>query len=137
MSWVCPTCHRKFARTRQSHECAPAMTLDEYFSTGPERERPIFDAVLGYLETLGPIHVEPVSVGIFLKSTGSFVELRPKTKWVAMSFPLPYRLDDSRIARKMKGSGPKTYHVVNLREAADLDDQVKEWLAESYDYVTG
>jgi len=37
----------------------------------------------------------------------------------------------------MKGSGPKTYHVVNLREPADLDDQVKEWLAESYDYVTG
>ena len=137
MSWVCPKCHRKFARTRQSHECAPAMTLDEYFSTGPERERPIFDAVFGYLETLGPIHVEPVSVGIFLKSTGGFVELRPMTKWVAMSFPLPYTLDHPRIARKMKGSGPKTYHVVNLREPADLDDQVKEWLAESYDYVTG
>jgi hypothetical protein len=113
------------------------MTLDEYFSTGPERERPIFDAVFGYLETLGPIHVEPVSVGIFLKSTGGFVELRPMTKWVAMSFPLPYTLDHPRIARKMKGSGPKTYHVVNLREPADLDDQVKEWLAESYDYVTG
>src|SRR5262245_54470532 len=112
------------------------MTLDEYFSTGPERERPIFEAVLAYLESLGPIHVEPVSVGIFLKSTGSFVELRPKTKWIAMSFPLPYRLDHPRIARKMGGSGEKTYHVVNLREPDDFDDMVKEWLAESYDFVT-
>ena len=29
------------------------------------------------------MHVEPVSVGIFIKSTGSFVELRPMTRWVA------------------------------------------------------
>jgi hypothetical protein len=114
------------------------MSLDEYFSTGPERERPIFDAVHGYLETLGPIHVEPVSVGIFLKATGSFVELRPKTKWVAMSFPLPYRLDHPSIARTMSsGRGSAvTYHVVNLREPADLDDTVKAWLAESYAFVT-
>jgi hypothetical protein len=112
------------------------MTLDEYFSTGPERERPIFDAVMAHLDTLGPIHVEPVSVGIFLKSSRSFVELRPMTKWVAMSFPLPRPLDHPRIARRMKASGDKTYYVVNLREPADLDDTVKDWLTESYDYVT-
>jgi hypothetical protein len=116
------------------------MTLDEYFSTGPARERPIFDVVHAYLETLGPIHVEPVSVGIFLKpeGSGSFVELRPMTKWVAMSFPLPYRLDHERIARRMQSGrgGAKTYHVVNLREPADLDDTVRAWLAESFDYVT-
>ena len=55
---------------RQGHECAPAMTLDEYFSTGPERERPIYEAVKAHLDTLGPVIVEPVSVGIFLKSPG-------------------------------------------------------------------
>ena len=53
MSWTCPECKRLFGRTRQSHECAPAMTLDEYFSTGPPFERPVFDAVMDYLETLG------------------------------------------------------------------------------------
>ena len=31
----------------------------------------------------------------------------------------------------MKG-GRRTYHVVNIREAAEVDDQVKEWLTESY-----
>ena len=42
------------------------MTLEEYFSTGPERERPIFEAVKAHLDTNGPVHVEPVSVGIFI-----------------------------------------------------------------------
>ena len=86
--WVCPECGRQFGRAKQSHECAPAMSLDEYFSTGPPHERPIFDAVMAHLESVGPVHVEPVSVGIFLKRTRRFAELRPKQKWVALSFSL-------------------------------------------------
>jgi hypothetical protein len=39
------------------------MGLEEYFTTGPPRERPIFEAVLAHVETLGPVTVEPVSVG--------------------------------------------------------------------------
>lgn len=107
------------------------MTLDEYFSTGPERERPIFEVVRAHLESLGPVYIEPVSVGIFFKRGGTFVELRPMVKWEALSFGLSRTLDHPRIARKMKG-GARTYHVVNIREPSDVDDQVKEWLTESY-----
>ena len=130
-TWVCPECHRQFGRQRQSHECAPAMTLDEYFSTGPERERPIFEAVAGHLESLGPIHVEPVSVGIFIKRSRTFVELRPKVKWEALSFSLPRVEPSHRISRRMK-SGSTTYHVVNLYGPDEVDDQVRDWLTESY-----
>lgn len=91
---------------------------------------------MAHLDTLGPVHVEPVSVGIFIKSSRSFIELRPKTKWVAMSFPLPHPLDHPRIARRMKSGGEKTYFVVNLREPTDVDDIVKGWLTESYAYCT-
>jgi hypothetical protein len=43
------------------------MSLEEYFSTGPAHERPVFEAVIGHLEVVGPVHVEPLSVGIYLK----------------------------------------------------------------------
>jgi hypothetical protein len=131
-NWTCPKCHRGFARSRQSHECAPAMTLDEYFSTGPERERPIFDAVMAHLATLGEVQVEPVSVGIFIKKSGSFIELRPMQKWVAMTFPLRRRLQHPRIRTKPIDAGRRTYHRVDLREPTDLDDTIKEWLTESW-----
>jgi hypothetical protein len=111
------------------------MTLEEYFSTGPERERPIFEAVMAHLDTLGPMYVEPVSVGIFIKADRSFVVLRPKVRWVALSFPLPRTIQHNKIARRMGGSGATTYHVVNLREPADVDDDVKAWLTESYAFV--
>src|SRR5262245_12199479 len=98
--WTCPMCGRRFARSGQGHVCAEAMTLDVYFATARPHERPIFDTVHGYLRTLGPVHVEPVGVGIFIKKRGSFVELRPKTQWVAMSFPMPRRVRHPRITRK-------------------------------------
>lgn len=130
--WTCPACARRFARSRQPHECFPAMSTEEYFATGPPFERPVFEAVLKHLVTLGPVHVEPVSVGIFLKKSGSFVELRPMTKWVAMSFPLPRQLSHPRIARKPYEAGSRTFHVVNLRGPEDVDDDVKAWLTEAY-----
>ena len=72
--WICPQCARLFKRHGQSHECAPALSIEEYFATGPERERPIFEAVMAHLDRVGPVHVEPVSVGIFLKSTRTFAQ---------------------------------------------------------------
>ena len=99
---------------------------------GPPHEREIFEAVLEHLESLGPIHVEPVAVGIFLKcEQSSLVELRPKQRWVALSFPFSWVIDHARIVRTMR-SGGTTYHVVNLRTPADLDDTVRAWLAEAY-----
>jgi hypothetical protein len=111
------------------------MTLEEYFSTGPAHERPVFEAVHGFLTTLGPVHVEPVSVGIFIKKTGRFVDLRTMTRWVGMWFPLPRRVTHPLIARKPVEAGRRVVHVVNLREPADLTDDVRAWLAESYAFV--
>jgi hypothetical protein len=108
------------------------MTLDHYFATGPPWERPIFEAVLSHLESLGQIHVEPVSVGIFLKAAGSLVELRPKARWTALSFSLDHPLDDPRISRKPIRSAARWFHVVNLRSPDDVDDRVRDWLTASY-----
>jgi hypothetical protein len=108
------------------------MSVEEYFSTGPDFERPVFETVLAHLEALGPMHVEPVSVGIFIKSNGTFVQLRPMTRWVAMWFPMARRIEDPRISRKPVASGSRLWHTVNLSAAEDVDDRVRGWLTEAY-----
>lgn len=130
--WDCPSCGRRFRRRGQSHECSPAMSLADYFRTGPERERPIFEAVMAHLDTVGPVHVEPVSVGIFLKRAQSFAQLRPMSRWVALSFGLPYEVRSTRIARKVIPYGHRFHHVVNLGGPEDVDDDVRVWLTEAY-----
>lgn len=134
--WTCPDCGRQFGRTRQGHECAPALSLEGYFSTGPDFERPIFEAVHAHLSSLGEVHVEPVSVGIFFKITTTFVQLRTMTRWVALSFFSPRRLDDPRISRKPIEANGRWYHVVNVTGPVDVDDTVRDWLTEAYELET-
>jgi hypothetical protein len=129
---MCPECGRQFGRNKQSHDCAPAMTLEDYFATGPERERPIFEAVMGALDGVGPVHVEPVSVGIFLKRGRRFAELRPAQRWVALSFSLRRRVDHATIVRKVIPYNGRYYHVANLRTPEDFDDTLASWVIESY-----
>jgi len=108
------------------------MTIDEYFSTGPLHERPIFEAVMAHLDTVGAVYVEPVSVGIFLKATRTFAELRPMTRWIALSLSLPRVVEHPRIVRKVLPWAGRYYHVFNLRDPQDVDGQIRGWLTEAY-----
>ena len=132
MSWTCPECGRLFARRRQTHECSPAITLGAYFRTAEAWERAVFEAVYAHLSSLGEVTVEPVAVGIFLKGTGSFAELRPMRRWSALSWPMPRRLTHPRIARKPYAAGVRWFHVVNLSSADQVDDQIRDWLTEGW-----
>jgi hypothetical protein len=122
-----------FGRNRQSHECAPAMTVDEYFATGPPHERPVFDAVMRHLDDVGPVHVEPVSVGIFLKNPRNFAELRPMQHWVAVSFSLDRRAAHRTIVRKVIPYGRRFFHVANVATPDDIDDDLCDLLTEAYE----
>ncbi|KAA0024796.1 DUF5655 domain-containing protein [Antrihabitans cavernicola] len=108
------------------------MTLDEYFETGPERERPIFDVVYHHVESLGPVHVEPLSVGIYFKSPQTFATLRPMQRWEALSFSLPRIVHHPLMTRKPIPHGGRYFHTVNVTEPADIDDRILDWLTEAY-----
>jgi hypothetical protein len=110
------------------------MTLEEYFSTGPPFERPVFDAVINHLCTVGSPFLEPVSVGVFVKRDGvGVLQLRPMTKWVALCLFMPRTVHDRRISRKPISTGRIVYHVVNVRGPDDVDDVVKGWITEAWE----
>jgi hypothetical protein len=131
--WVCPECEREFGRQRQSHVCVPGCTTDQTFEGKPPEFREIYQALVDYVETLGPVHLDVVRVGVFLKRDRSFAEIRPKVRSLSLSFVLPRRIEHPRIARSIGVSGGKTWYVVKLTELAQVDDQLLDWLTESYD----
>lgn len=131
--WQCPECDRRFGRTNQGHECAPAMDLQEYFATGPDFERPIFEKVREHLRQCDPdVWYEPLSVGVYFKRRSTFVQLRTMTRWVAVGFQLDRRLEHPRLSRKVVPNGSRYYHVVNVRDASEIDELLLEWLAEAW-----
>jgi Domain of unknown function (DUF5655) len=108
------------------------MLLKDYFSTGPAFERPIFDAVMLFVRSLGDVHVEPVSVGIFLKAPHKFCELRPTRKWVAVSFSLRRVAHHRLITRKVLPHGGRFWHVANVPTAADVDEDLLALIEAAY-----
>ncbi|MEE9417182.1 MAG: DUF5655 domain-containing protein [Acidimicrobiales bacterium] len=109
------------------------MTIEEYFETGPDFERPIFDAVLSIMKTADPkIWFEPISVGIFFKRRTVLLALRPMTKWVAVCFHLDRRLNSDRISRKIIENGSRFYHVVNVMASDQVDTELAGWLLEAW-----
>ena len=111
------------------------MDIEEYFASGgPEFERPIFDVIRAHLHTLdGDIWFEPVSVGIFFKRRTTFLSLRTMTKWIAVCFQLDRKVESGRFSRKVLENGGRYYHVVNVKVASEIDDQLLDWLTEAWD----
>ncbi len=130
--WRCPDCSREFGRARQTHDCAPGLTIEEYFATGPPHERPVFDAVHAHLAQYDDVYVEPLAVGIFFKRRRTFAQLRPMKRWVQLSMLLPRKIDDPRISRKVVDLGRSFYHVLNIARPEQVDETVRGWLDEAY-----
>ncbi len=132
--WVCPDCGRTFGRTRQGHECAPAMSMEEYLATAPPHEGPVVEALLPHLTALGDdVVIEPVSVGVLVKRRRTFAELRPMVRWESVSFGLDRDLNRARISRRQKGSSGMRWYGVNVRTPDEVDDELRGWIAEAYD----
>lgn len=109
------------------------MSEADYFANRPPQEREIYRAVRDHLESLGPVIVEFVDVGIFFKARRNVVELRPKTRWINVGFGLRRPLAHPRITRTTRDQRTgQAWYGVRATSAADIDDQLRDWITESY-----
>jgi hypothetical protein len=133
---VCQNCEREFASANQAHVCVPGLTVSDLLRRHPAWVSEIYGAVVEHLESLGPFHEDAVNVGIFLKSDRKIAEFRPRVRSVLFSLYLPYELTDARIARTLPASAGRVVHMINLSSVMQVDDQLREWLDEAYDFNT-
>lgn len=131
VEWECERCGRRFGKANQSHVCVPAMTIDDYFRGRPPAQRATFDAIEAHVRSLGPVIVEAVGVGVLFKRKRTFVEVRGRQKWLNLSFMLEHTVDHPRITRVTAWSG-HYFCATRLTAPGDVDDQLRDWLTESY-----
>ena len=113
--------------------CAPGQTLDEFFAGARPEAQPIFHAINDHLATLdGDLIVDPLSRKILFKNGPTICILDSMKKWVAVGLTLRRRLDTDRTSRKVSEYNGRYYHVFNLTDAAQVDDEFREWLTEAF-----
>ena len=132
MSWTCRACKRSFGRCNQSHSCRPSGTADAYFEGRPPVQWKIYQAIVSYLRKVGPVQLDPVSVGVMIKRNRTFAEVRAKKDCIVLGMLLSRVVEDRRIAKILRLSTHRTAHAVELARVADFDAVVRSWLKEAF-----
>jgi hypothetical protein len=111
--------------------------VDDTFAGRPAALRAVYDAILAHLVTLGPVHEDAVGVGVFLKRDRKLAEVRPRSRDVLLGLYLPRPVPDRRFSKVLGPSAPRVVHLLPLRDAAEVDEQVRGWLTEAFLHASG
>jgi hypothetical protein len=149
--WCCPRCDREFARANQSHTCVPGISLAQYLDGRTPHQRDVFEALLGSVRSLGPVHVDAVGVGVFLRrqsrltterlvprggsrpmQSRKLAELRPRRDGVTIYLVLPGRIDDERCTRSERISAARIGNIIPVTGPDQVDEQLQAWLRQAY-----
>jgi hypothetical protein len=129
VSWTCPRCDRSFG-TRRAHVCAPGLPLEYWLGEQTEPQRRAAEAVLAIARRIRGLVVEAVAVGVLVKRERTIVELRPKTRWLQLSFVTASELASDRITRTIELASGRAYFV-RLHDARDVDAELRGWLVDA------
>jgi hypothetical protein len=128
--WRCETCGQTFVGRNMPHSCA-VVALDDHFAAAPGL-RPVFDAYLAAAELNGPVTVNATKSRITLQARMRFAAVeRPRRTHLNVHFVLTRELESERL--RVEHVPPRHYvHRLVLRTPADVDAEVRSWLAEAY-----
>ena len=129
--WECPTCRRRFRKTRQWHSCE-AKRLEEHFRGRDPELRGIFDDLVRRLRKVGPVKVDPVKTSINLTARHHFGAVTVRGTFLRLGFLSDHRIEDQRIVHIERLGPAKFGHSVVVESVADVDDVVMDWLAAAY-----
>lgn len=130
--WTCPQCDRDFGKTNQSHVCIPGCTVEETFAGRPEYQLESYERIAEHLRTLGPLHEDAVTVGVFLLAERKFAEIRPKARSLEVMLVLPEAPESSRVSRILDRKPSRVWFSVKVTEPDQVDEELLSWLSAAY-----
>jgi hypothetical protein len=103
------------------------MPIEVWLAEQPDGQRRAAEAVLAILRRHRDLVIEAVGVGILVKRERSIIEMRPKTRWLDLSFISPVAITSDKIAREVQWPAGRAYFV-HLRDKDDVDGDLRRWL---------
>jgi len=127
--WTCPRCGNAFVQRNASHSCV-SVPLDSHFSGRPEL-RSLFDALVAACEEHGPVTIVSSKTRIALMDRVRFASVMPRKAYLRCGVWLGRPVESERVVRLDRYGERVWYAFFELREPADIDDEVRGWLAEA------
>lgn len=129
--WRCPNCGHRFVTPNMWHSCSN-HTLAEHFRGCAPSLRPLFDQLLAFLRSLGPVTVIPQASRITFQSRVRFAGAVVRKQWLECGLWLKRRVDEPRFTRVAHYGRNNWGYGFRLCRSSDLDATLKTYLRESY-----
>ena len=129
--WKCPECGRRFANKNQSHFCSD-VSLESHFEGKPPETRRLYEAFLTAVRAHGPVLILPEKTRIAFQVRMSFAALMTRRGYLRGHLVLAERREKACFL-KIETISPRNHvHVFELRDAAQLQGDLGEYLGEAY-----
>ena len=108
-------------------------TIAQHFAGREPHVRKIYDALLRASRSFGPFEEEPKKTSIHLARKSAFAGVATRKDSIILTIKAAGDIKDPRIIRREQASANRWHLEIRLREAKEVDGQLKRWLGDAYE----
>jgi hypothetical protein len=93
----------------------------------------VYQVLSAALANIGPITIEEKKTSLHVKGTGAaFLGVHPRKDGLRINIVLSRPLAGHRVVKADRVSANRFHNEVDLKQASDVDEELKLWLSEAY-----
>ena len=129
--WTCPKCNRQFRNTNQDHSCQVTDPESHFLHKQPGVFA-TFEKLQHEVLKFEGARIISVKNAILFQAKSNFLAVKPKKAILDIEFILDAPADVFPVHKTVRISKSKWAHFVRLESPDEVDDQLKNWIFESY-----
>lgn len=110
-----------------------SFTVASHFAKSERAVRDIYDALLVASRALGPVREDPKKTSIHLVRRYAFAGVATRKEALILTLKAAQRVKSPRVHKALQASEHRWYVEIRLTSSADVDAELRRWLAQSYE----
>jgi hypothetical protein len=132
--WTCPECGKPFKARNDRHSCKIVPVKKHFENRDPAFEE-IFEKLIRHISTFGNYYINSLPYCILLKRESTFLAIKIKKDHLLLEFFLEAEENIFPVFKILRTSKNRVVHFVAIENAAELKQQVLDWIKRSYELV--
>jgi hypothetical protein len=132
--WRCPVCGQQFVSRNMPHSCQ-VVPLEQFFDGAAPELRELFEQFVAAVGEAVTVNVTKSRIALQARMRFAGID-RPRKRHLLANFVLTRPSESPRLTR-VEYVPPYYYvHRLRLSDPADIDPELRSWLAEAYEVGT-
>ena len=129
--WTCPRCGHRFVLANLWHSCG-VHALGSHFEGKEPNVAAAFEAIVSATKECGELEVYAQKTRIVLQNRVRFASVITRKKHLLLGLWLTHRVEHPLVARYEEIGNAGFYPYFEIREASEVDGELRELIREAY-----